>query len=111
MFKNDQKGPGNIKDTPFTKGDTQYYGICTTCNDASTCLNARNSKNPTWFCEQFDDYSAPKVESFDMNSYLSSLSKEKYSENYKGLCMNCENRHTCAECNTQGGIWHCENYV
>lgn len=28
----------------------------------------------------------------------------------KGLCINCENRHTCKYISPDGGIWHCEEY-
>jgi len=28
----------------------------------------------------------------------------------KGLCINCENRHTCEFTKPNGGIWHCEEY-
>jgi NADH-quinone oxidoreductase subunit E len=28
----------------------------------------------------------------------------------KGLCVNCENRHTCEFMKPDGGVWHCEEY-
>jgi hypothetical protein len=28
----------------------------------------------------------------------------------KGLCINCENRHTCEFIKPNGGVWHCEEY-
>lgn len=28
----------------------------------------------------------------------------------KGLCVNCENRHTCEFVKPDGGVWHCEEY-
>lgn len=28
----------------------------------------------------------------------------------RGLCVNCENRHTCEFVKPNGGVWHCEEY-
>jgi (2Fe-2S) ferredoxin len=28
----------------------------------------------------------------------------------KGICINCENRHTCKFIRPDGGVWHCEEY-
>jgi hypothetical protein len=29
----------------------------------------------------------------------------------KGLCINCENRHTCVLPRPVEGVWHCEEYL
>ena len=29
---------------------------------------------------------------------------------FKGLCTNCESRHTCGGSRVAGGVWHCEEY-
>lgn len=31
-------------------------------------------------------------------------------DEYKGLCVNCENRKDCAIRNKEIGVWHCEEY-
>lgn len=31
-------------------------------------------------------------------------------ERMTGLCMNCDNRFTCAFPVPEGGVWHCEEY-
>lgn len=36
--------------------------------------------------------------------------KEDESE-FKGLCLNCANRHTCLLPRSEGGVWHCEEYL
>lgn len=36
---------------------------------------------------------------------------EKNEEFYKGLCMNCANRHECLLPKSEGGVWHCEEYL
>jgi hypothetical protein len=28
----------------------------------------------------------------------------------KGLCVNCDNRHTCTFPKPEEGVWHCEEY-
>jgi hypothetical protein len=32
-------------------------------------------------------------------------------EVFKGLCVNCANRHTCLFPKPEGGVWHCEEYL
>jgi len=32
-------------------------------------------------------------------------------EVFKGLCMNCANRFDCLLPKSEGGVWHCEEYV
>jgi len=41
-------------------------------------------------------------------TYTPSIVQEE--EVFHGLCVNCENRHTCQHCRKVGGVWHCENY-
>ncbi|MGQ9708129.1 MAG: hypothetical protein ACUVUR_04565 [bacterium] len=31
-------------------------------------------------------------------------------DEYKGLCLNCENRKDCSIRNNEIGVWHCEEY-
>lgn len=106
----------SIKKKDDINGLFQFHGICSTCNDASICKNSGNSTHPVWHCEQFNDYTPPVIDSldknviFDGNSQISSKSEEVCSEKYKGLCMNCDNRETCINSETDGGIWHCEDY-
>jgi hypothetical protein len=33
-----------------------------------------------------------------------------YSNEFQGLCINCENRFICKSAKLHGGIWHCEEY-
>jgi hypothetical protein len=95
---------------------TQYNDICTTCNNAEICLAQGNKIRPVWFCEQFDDFddtvtnSIPLLEKQPKYINYGSAKKEMDSRQFKGLCINCELRDTCANCNTESGIWHCEEY-
>ena len=31
-------------------------------------------------------------------------------DSFKGLCVNCANRHICILSKRPGGVWHCEEY-
>ncbi len=41
----------------------------------------------------------------------SRVRQRKDGEEFKGLCVNCANRHTCLCPKPEGGVWHCEEYV
>ncbi len=38
-------------------------------------------------------------------------SDTKNASDFKGLCMNCENRKDCLLPKSEGGVWHCGEYV
>jgi hypothetical protein len=33
------------------------------------------------------------------------------SGGFAGLCVDCQNRHTCLYAKAAGGVWHCEEYA
>ncbi len=94
---------------------TQAVGLCSTCNNSPTCF-FRAGRGPALFCEMFDDYvAAPPEETggrmrpaADPSPAFGAV-KDDLSR-YAGLCMNCENRGSCAHPKPAGGIWHCEDY-
>ncbi|MCP4632936.1 MAG: hypothetical protein GY855_08410 [candidate division Zixibacteria bacterium] len=89
--------------------DKSNYGLCTTCNYASECLNALNSTEPVLFCEEFDDYVEPAVkEKPKVNASPAPVTAEPCD--LKGLCVNCEERHVCKFPKPEEGVWHCEEY-
>ena len=45
------------------------------------------------------------------NERTSQQSHGKDREVYKGLCVNCAKRCTCLFPRTEGGVWHCKEYV
>jgi len=80
-------------------------GICTTCNHIDDCLFRLRNGRPVWFCEEFDDY--VKMEAV--------MPEEMQVEpdgqlRFLGLCLNCEERFTCAYPKPESGVWHCEEY-
>ncbi len=94
----------------------EYGGLCSTCNNASTCIYPRDSNRPVLQCEEFDGYAVPS-ERTTVSAILAktrpqvqSGAEEKDLVKYKGLCMNCENRKTCTFPKPEEGVWHCEEY-
>lgn len=91
-----------------------YNDLCSTCNHAETCLSKKTRQRPVWFCEEFDDYVVVK-ELYDI-AVQPTDSQDRFSAGedeagqFKGICMNCENRRTCNYLKPNGGIWHCEEY-
>lgn len=94
-------------------GNAEYYGLCSTCNNASGCTFPRDPNKPVVHCEEFDSggpspvKTAGKDRSPPTQSYAA---KEKDSDKFMGLCSNCENRENCTFPKPEGGIWHCEEY-
>jgi len=90
-------------------------GLCSTCNNAPSCFY-HHSRGPALFCELFDNYVSPGVQTFAAGApqatvplFTSNPALEEAAE-YTGLCMNCENRQTCGHAKSEGGVWHCEDY-
>ena len=99
-----------------TKKKELYNDICSTCNYGKLCVSKKTRQGPVWFCEEYDDYVPVKVQEVyeagfqPAQSRVGSGIKENDSSQFKGLCINCENRVTCINSKTVGGIWHCEEY-
>jgi len=95
---------------------TEYKGLCSTCNNASSCIYPRDSKQPVLQCEEFDGYAAPPERTTvgailaKTGSQIPTGVEEKDAVKYKGLCVNCENRKTCTFPKSEEGVWHCEEY-
>lgn len=97
----------------------ESMGLCTTCNEAPTCVYAKNAKSPVLFCEMFDNSTSPAeattpsemvaVEQVGIPQAQNAPNKGRLS-NLKGLCVNCDNRETCAFTKPEDGVWHCEEY-
>lgn len=101
------------KDVPImSKND----GLCMTCNNAPTCTHPRDAERPVLRCEDFYSYALPTSKNTIKNilspkdSHGQSGTREEMSNNYKGLCINCEERASCTYEMPEGGVWHCEEY-
>lgn len=61
------------------------------------------------FCEEFDSTVPTITEETTVESFPTLEEMREWDE-YKGLCVNCENRKDCAIRNKEIGVWHCEEY-
>ncbi len=96
--------------------DARSDGLCTTCNNAPTCTCRATRGFDAQHCEMFDDYS-PAVGRGALNDAEQLMARDSTDQQttvddvlFSGLCVNCENRHTCRAALSAGGIWHCEEY-
>jgi len=85
-------------------------GLCRTCGHAPDCGYVRNSEQPVVFCEEFDSSTLPMVEDAQPDALAPTAADMRLWDEYKGLCMNCDTRETCAIRKPETGIWHCEEY-
>ncbi len=85
-------------------------GLCQTCDHASTCGYIRNAEQPVMFCEEFDSSALPMVADAQLEAPAPTAADMRLWDEYKGLCVNCDMRETCAIRKPETGIWHCEEY-
>ena len=87
-------------------------GICSTCVHQGTCLFAKASLQPVWFCDEFTDRNgedpathscpAPVIEPAPVEHYGEAQST--------GICVNCESRSECMHRRPGEPVWECEDY-
>ncbi len=98
------------------KRENAYLGICYTCNVAPNCVQReRSGDRPIWFCENFDNEVSPGTSYEETGFYHRPGESPKLPgvdevTEFKGLCVNCDNRKLCRHAKQPGGIWHCEEY-
>jgi hypothetical protein len=91
-------------------------GLCSTCIHSAGCAYRARSNEPVVCCEEFSDSvrsALPeRVEQPALvQDALGAARRDALaSEQFKGLCMNCRHRDTCAFPKAGGGVWHCEVY-
>jgi hypothetical protein len=85
-------------------------GLCRTCARASDCGYIRSPQEPVVFCEEFDSSMLPMVEEAQSEAPAPTAADMQMWDEYKGLCVNCDMRETCAIRKPETGIWHCEEY-
>jgi hypothetical protein len=93
-----------------------YQGLCSTCEGAANCTFPRDPARPILHCDELDSYKPEIVtvkeaaEAEPSTTKAVSRAKKKEVGEYKGLCVNCENRATCTFPKPEGGVWHCDEY-
>ena len=91
----------------------KYSTLCSTCKNVKNCTTLKYSDRPILFCEDFcidiflnTDYSNNEKQHIKKSNNKNNTD----SKTYFGLCINCDNRHNCNLSNSEGGVWHCEEY-
>ncbi len=86
-----------------------FVGLCATCNNAADCVYRKRRGADAIYCEMFDGYARPNGNGKRVATIVTTLEIAKSTE-FKGLCVNCEDRDTCKLPRPEGGVWHCEEY-
>ena len=84
-------------------------GLCSTCNNAAFCQYLKNRGYPALQCEEHDHHEPVARKGSSCDPTLAARPEEG-DGHLSGLCVNCENRHSCSYGKAQGGVWHCEEY-
>jgi hypothetical protein len=92
----------------YLNEEFKFYGICVNCESKDDCVYRQNPDKPILFCEQ---YEVPVTPSQNLSIKRQEQQTEPESNNFRGLCINCEKRSSCMFPKPEGGVWHCEEYV
>jgi hypothetical protein len=79
-------------------------GLCATCMNIATCMYRKFQQQSVVYCEEFE------IQPTIRKQRTTAVPTCAAEYQYRGLCMNCENRNSCMHADTEGGIWHCEEY-
>jgi hypothetical protein len=90
-------------------------GICAACTSLAICRYPKSIKNPVMFCEEFSSTRANPhrkegvLEPVHVETLTQvAVNKEKFSNNYIGLCKHCDKLYACRLTKPGGGTWLCE---
>jgi hypothetical protein len=85
---------------------TAFRGLCSTCNDADTCV-MRKAAGDVMYCDMFDDRAPIGEHAVRLAPALEMPHNGNGAA--KGLCGNCESHGDCAH-ESPSGKWYCEQY-
>lgn len=88
----------------------RYRDLCSTCNHVKACGGRSTPERPIFFCEQFEISVPAPVAEVQSAASIRPEPRRRRADERKGLCSNCENADACTAPNSEGGIWHCEEY-
>jgi len=96
--------------------DSSLKGLCCDCENRHTCMYLRSSECGVWHCNEYAGFevrchvpaesSRPAARPDARDERPPGVSSVKL----KGLCSNCDDRHTCMYPKPEYGVWHCEEY-
>ena len=84
-----------------------HRDLCSTCSHTESCGNRSTPQRPMFFCELFEVFVPPPPAA---PAAAREPASPKDAGEYKGLCVNCENADTCPAAQSEGGVWHCQEY-
>jgi len=96
--------------TMLSTSEVKTVGLCITCNNSATCEYRKKRGMDAIFCEMYDGYSPPNGNGHHDEDTVLLEVEDTAQPKLKGLCINCDNRHTCKHVKPDGGVWHCEDY-
>lgn len=90
-------------------------GLCAACTHLALCRYPKSTGAPVMFCEEFSSIKAKPSRKESAPSPVlveipgpTGVNKEKFSNNYIGLCKHCEKLYACRLTKPGGGTWLCE---
>ena len=98
----------------ITVFNPKYPDICSTCDHAPGCTFTNYHDKPMYHCNEYESHTVVKKKPTEKKPAKNSASpnkKKKTEYKYKGLCSDCENIKICTFPKTEGGVWHCEDYL
>lgn len=89
--------------------------LCSSCVDASDCVNRYVRGYDVLFCDMFRDSGRTVVEDDGAENrtvlvWGKQPRRKSDPSEFKGLCQNCIYRGSCALPRPKTGVWHCEEY-
>lgn len=90
-------------------------GLCLACKHEEGCIYPRNQGQIVLNCEQFEFCTPiapppPSRDQVELEELWKKSSRDEPGKELKGLCSNCEERHTCIYPKPAEGVWRCEEY-
>ena len=98
----------------MSEKNMQDRSLCSNCKNTPDCTFQKKRQKPSLYCEEFEVATCLSVNTTrkDKSPETTSVNAEdEDSGKFIGLCINCDNRRTCAFPKPEGGIWHCEEYL
>jgi hypothetical protein len=89
------------------------HGVCSACMHEMTCAHPRDLEHPPLECAEFEIAVRPADPvdgSACTDGHEAAALGAELPAGIKGLCVNCEERASCAYPKPEGGVWRCEEY-
>ncbi len=90
--------------------EEEVTGLCVNCNHNENCIYLTFVKDSVVCCEEYDSFMPVQQLPQKNNDLESRVDDISHSDEFTGLCINCDNNTLCKTAVTPGGVWHCEEY-